>query len=864
MIKQAWRMLWRDWRAGEIGFLLVAILIAVSALSSVSFFAERIRNGLQRDAHQLLAADLVVGSDHPVLPAWREQAARAGLKMAETVVFPSMAFSPAGSSKLVSLKAVSSAYPLRGNLKISQQAGQEGVITRATPAPGTVWVDNNLLTALNLSLGQRVQIGELQLTITQLIASEPDRGAAFMNFAPRVMMSITDLPATQLIQPGARVTWRLLLADQGQASNEGSVRLRQYRSSLKQQIDAGDLRGVSLEALDSSRPEMRMTLDRAERFLALVSLLSTLLAAVAIALAARRYMLRHVNACVMLRFLGLTQQQATSIFLIEFVLLGLAGSALGALLGFAAHFVLLASLGKLVSTELPAPSILPAAQAFVTGMVLLLGFAVPPLLQLHNVTLNRILRLESDPPKATTLLAYLFGALGFGGLMIWQAGEIRLGLLTAGGFFAGLLLFALVAWMALRLVRALRFSSRQVAWRFAFNSLQRRPGGTVVQIVALALGLMALLLLTVVRGELIGAWRESAPPDAPNRFVVNIQPDQQAPVTQLLQQAGVQNVALYPMIRGRLIKINGQVTSGGRYAQPQLKRMLEREFNLSTMRDLPLKNEVVLGKWYVEPEAAGPTTAPNPASGEVSSGAVVSGANLAEASVEKGLFDQLGLKLGDQLLFDIGGQQVQSRVTSVRKLDWGSMRVNFYVIINPKAMAGMPRTLITAFHLPPGKAQAGNQLVQQFPNLTVVDTGQILRQVQDVLDQVIAAVEFLFLFTLAAGGLVLYAVLLGSQDERKREAGLLRALGATRLQLARAQRIEFLFIGGLAGALAASGAAAIGWSLARFVFEFEWHWQPQVWLIGIVAGASCALLGGWLGLRGVLLQPPLQTLREAV
>lgn len=857
MIRQAWRMLWRDWRAGEVGFLLVAILIAVSALSSVSFFAERIRNGLQRDAHQLLASDLLISSDHPIAPEWRTRATQAGLQMAETVVFPSMAFNPAGGSKLVSLKAVSSGYPLRGSLKISQQAGQEGAATRATPAPGTVWVDSNLLTALNVSLGQRMQIGELQLTITQLIASEPDRGAAFMNFAPRVMMSLTDLPATQLIQPGARVTWRLLLADQGLASNEGSASLRQYRAWLKQQIDAGDLRGVSLEALDSSRPEMRMTLDRAERFLSLVSLLSTLLAAVAIALAARRYMLRHVNACVMLRFLGLTQHQATGIFLIEFVLLGLLGSALGALLGFAAHFVLLESLGKLVTTQLPAPSILPAAQAFVTGMVLLLGFAVPPLLQLHNVTLNRILRLESDPPKPATVLAYLFGALGFGGLMIWQAGEVKLGMLTAGGFFAGLLLFALVAWLALRLVRTLRFSSRQVAWRFAFNSLQRRPGGTVVQIVALALGLMALLLLTVVRGELVGAWRESAPADAPNRFVINIQPDQQAPVTQRLQQAGVQNVTLYPMIRGRLIKINGQATSGGRYAQPQLKRMLEREFNLSTMRDLPAKNEVVLGKWFQEPESAS-----NP---DASQSTQINGvADLAEASVEKGLFDQLGLKLGDQLLFDIGGQQVQSRVTSVRKLDWGSMRVNFYVIINPKAMAGMPQTLITAFHLPADKAQAGNQLVQQFPNLTVVDTGQILRQVQDVLDQVIAAVEFLFLFTLAAGGLVLYAVLLGSQDERKREAGLLRALGATRLQLARAQRIEFLFIGALAGALAASGAAAIGWSLARFVFQFEWHWQPQVWLIGIVAGAACALFGGWLGLRGVLLQPPLQTLREAV
>jgi putative ABC transport system permease protein len=843
IFKQAWRMLWRDWRAGEIGFLLAAIVIAVSALSAVSFFAERIRNGLQRDAHQLLAADLLVSSDHPMPPAWRARAAQQGLQLADTVTFPSMAFNAAGAAKLVSLKAVGPGYPLRGNLKITRQNGAQGENTHATPAAGTVWVDANLLTALDLALGQSLQIGELKLQITQLIVNEPDRGASFMNFAPRVMMAVSDLPASGLIQPGSRVTWRLLVADQGPALSEGSAGLRQFRSWLKQQIEKDDLRGVGIEALDSSRPEMRMTLDRAERFLSLVGLLSSMLAAVAIALAARRFMLRHLNACVMLRFLGLTQTQASCIFLIEFVLLGLVGSALGALLGFAAHFALLQWLGKLLTTELPAATILPAGQAFVTGLVLLLGFALPPLLQLHNVTLNRILRHEADPPQAMTLVAYVLGALGFIALMVWQAGEVKLGLLVAAGFFLGLLAFALVAWLLLRALRQLRFSSRQVAWRFAFNSLQRRPLATVVQIVALALGLMALLLLGVVRGELVGAWRDSTPPDAPNRFVINIQPDQRAPVEQKLVQAGVDKVKLYPMIRGRLIKVNGQATSAGRFALPQVKRMLEREFNLSTMLDLPPKNEVVQGKWYGDQNH--------------------DQAGQAEASVEKGLFDSLGLKLGDKLLFDIGGQQVESTVTSVRKLDWGSMQVNFYVIINPKAMAAMPQTLITAFHLPPGKEAVGDQLVQQFPNLTVVDTGQILRQVQAVLDQVIAAVEFLFLFTLVAGAMVLYAVLLGSQDERKREAGLLRALGATRTQLARAQRIEFLFIGALAGALAASGAVLTGWALARFVFEFPWHWQPQAWLIGIAVGAACAVFGGWLGLRGVLSQPPLQTLREA-
>jgi putative ABC transport system permease protein len=388
-------------------------------------------------------------------------------------------------------------------------------------------------------------------------------------------------------------------------------------------------------------------------------------------------------------------------------------------------------------------------------------------------------------------------------------------------------------------LRLLKYRANATIWRFALAALQRRPAASVVQIVALALGLMALLLLTVVRGQLVEAWRSSAPPDAPNRFMINIQPDQKNAIETRLQARGVENAPLFPMIRGRLIRVNGELTSGGRFLAQNAKPLLEREFNLSTMADLPPKNQVVKGRWY-SPDAR------------------------SEASVEQGLADTLGLQLGDKLVFDIAGQIVETTMTSVRKLDWGSMRVNFYVIINPQAMAGMPQTFISAFHLQPSKTKVGDQLAQEFPNLTVVDTGQILQQIQAILTQVISAVEFLFLFTLTAGALVLYAVLLGSQDERKREAGLMRALGATRRQLAGAQRIEFLFIGALAGALAATGAAASGWGLARYVFSFEWRWQPEVWLVGVLAGMLIALIGGWLGLRGVLQHPPLQTLREAV
>jgi putative ABC transport system permease protein len=832
-------MLGRDWRAGEIGFLLLALMLAVASLSSVSFFADRIRNGLQRDAHQLLGADLLLSRDRPLPEAWRAAATRNGLLLADTVVFPSMAFNPGGAAKLASIKAVSPGYPLRGQLKISHEPQAEGESTRSVPQPGTVWVDANLLRALNLQVGQSLQLGERQFQVAQVLISEPDRGALFMNFAPRVMLNLSDLASTQLLQPGARVTYRLLLADGKRESGQGSAPVAQFRGWLKTQMALPEGRGIELEALDTARPEMRATLDRAERFLSLVSLLSTLLAALAIALAARRFMLRHLTASVMLRFLGMTGRQATTLFLLEFLLLGLAGSLLGALTGFAAHFVLLQFLGQFVTAQLPAPGLLPALQAFVTGMVLLLGFAVPPLLQLRNATLNRILRRESDPPQAITVLGYAAGTLAFIALLVWQAGEVKLGLITAGGFLLGTALFCALGWLSLRALGLLRHRTRSTVWRFALTSLQRRPAASVVQIVALALGLMALLLLSVVRGELVAGWRSSAPPDAPNRFLVGIQPEQKEAVAARLKQGGVNRPLLFPMMRARLVRINQEPTNGPRFQKGPQRRFLEREFNISTLRELPPQNEVVAGRWF-DPEQAG------------------------QVSVEQSLADNLGLHLGDRLEFDVAGQIQTVTVSSVRKLDWGSMRVNFYFILSPPGMQALPHSFLTAFYLPPQSVALGDQLARDFPNLTLVDTGQILRQVQAILNQVIAAVEFLFLFTLAAGGLVLYAVLQSSQDERRREAGLLRALGATRLQLARAQRIEFLFIGTLAGALAAGGAALCGFVLARQVFEFAWQWRFDVWLIGIVAGVACALLGGWLGLRGVLAQPPLQTLREAM
>ena len=833
MIQQSLRMTQRDWRAGELRFLLVALIVAVAALSSVGFFVDRMRAGLTRDAHQLLGADLLIAADQPINVSWRTEAQRRGLTIADTIVFPSMALAGEGDdarSQLASLKAVSEGYPLRGNLRIADKPDNNGVLTRTIPTKGTVWVDQNILTALNLPIGASLKLGDRSFTIAHILAVEPDRGSGFVNFSPRVMLSMTDLAATHLVQDGSRVTYRLLLAGPAPATQA-------FQDWVEAEIARDNVKGVRIESLENGRPEMRSTLNRGEQFLSLVSLLSAMLAAVAIAMAARRFMLRHLDACAMLRCLGLTQNQVTQLYLYEFLLIGLVGSILGALVGFGAHFVLLEWLGKFVSHDLPAASVIPGFQGIATGLLLLLGFALPPILQLRNVPHNRVIRREQDAPQAMVLATYGLGTLTFIGLLLWQAGDVKLGLLTALGFLGGFAAFALISWLALKSLRYLRGVLNHPSWRFALTGLQRRPGATIVQIVALALGLMALLLLTVIRGDLIGAWRQATPPDAPNRFVINIQPEQQKDVNQRLIAGGVPQPHMYPMIRGRLTEINGKAITAATYTEDRAQRLVEREFNLSTMADIPPKNNLVAGSWYKDDQP--------------------------EASVEEGLAKTLNLKLGDKLTFDIAGQMVSAPITSLRKLEWGSMQVNFFVILNPKAMVDMPRSWITAFHLPAAHSNLGNQLTRDFPNLTVVDIGSIIKQLQDVVDQVVAAVEFLFLFTLASGGLVLYAALLSSQDERTREAGLLRALGATRKQLSHAQWIEFALIGGLAGFLAASGAAATGWALAHYVFSFTWTFSPWIWIAGMAIGAACTFIGGWIGLRSVLSRPPLETLREA-
>ncbi|MBW8758885.1 MAG: ABC transporter permease [Burkholderiales bacterium] len=832
----AGRQVWRDLIAGELKLLLWAVVLAVGALTAVGFFADRMRAGLVRDAAQLLGGDAIVLGDKPLAPAFAQEALRRRFIVGQAATFPSMARAGAaqgGAAKLAAVKAVDAAYPLRG--KIDVRFGEAAPVRslRQAPAAGTTWIDPALAGALSLKVGDTLELGDATLRIAALIAIEPDRGTGFAALAPRVLLNQADLPATGLVQPSSRITWRLAVG----APDGDEARADDYAAWAKARIKSEGLRGMRVETLASGRPEMTQTVDRAQQFLSLVALLTALLSAVAVAVAARDFAQRHLDDCAMLRVLGETQRRIATVHAIEFVALGVVASLLGLALGFALHLGFVALLAGWLPNGLPWPGPLPALLGLGVGLILLLGFGLPPVLQLARVPPLRVLRRDVGTPKAASLGVLAGAFLGFAALMVIAARDVKLGLISVGGFAAASLVFALVGWLAVRALRRFVPEARAPRWLvLATRAIAARPAFAVLQVASMAIGLMALWVLVLLRTDLIDSWRAATPPDAPNRFVVNIQPDQAEAYRDMLKSAGVQGDDWFPMIRGRLVSINDEPV-GKRYKpDSDASNMIQRELNLSHAAQVQDKVKIVAGTWV-----------PNDPDG---------------LSVEEGLAKTLGLQLGDRMVFDVGGQMVSGRVTTLRKVDWGSMRVNFFVMFPRASMGDLPLSYISAFKAPPGPG-FDNRLAAQFPNVTAIDVSATIAQVQGVLDQVIHAVELLFAFALVAGLVVLVATVSATREARAREFAVMRAVGASSALLGRVQQVELAGIGALAGLLAASAAVAVGWSLATWVFEF--HWNPPWWVpvAGALSGGVLALGAGWWSLHEVLARPVMETLRRA-
>lgn len=887
----AWRWAWiqtrRDLRAPSMRFLVLAVVLAVAALTAVAFFADRIERGLTRDAAQLLGADAVVVADRPVPADLHQEAQRLGLRLATTAVLSSMARTPderGGDTRLITLKAVSEHYPLRGRLMLaagaamqpgaqpSEAAAQSAAQVPAPaggPPPGEAWVDPALLLALDLHVGDEIWLGEAAFRIAAVVASEPDRGASFASFAPRVLIRQSDLVRTELVQPASRVTYRLLVAgparpgdaepapdaradngaDNGADTGAGSEQNQLAQRAGPEAVQAfaaaarkegARTRGLQVDTLDQGRPEMRMTLDRAGLFLRLVALLAALLAAVAVALVSRDFAQRRLDDCALLRVLGVPQRVMAWSYGLQFAWVGLLASALGLLAGWCLHLVFVHLLASLVGVALPAAGWLPWVIGVGVGVLLTLGFGLPPVLQLARVPPLRVLRRDLGTLKPLSTAVWLLGGAALVILLLAVARDLRMGAIALGGFAVAVLVFSLLGGVAVWVLRSLadRLAGRAPNWwTLGTRQLTSQPVHTVVQVCALSIGLLALMLLVLIRTDLIDSWRAATPADAPDRFVINILPEQVADFQRSLHDAGIARFDWYPMTRARLVAINERPVSAADYASDErAQRLVEREFNLSHAAQLPDENPVVAGRFVSEEADA--------------------------ISVEEGIAKRLGMRLGDRLRFDVAGTPFTARITSLRKVDWSSMRVNFFVLAPHAEMPQWPETYITAFKTVP-RSTLDRTLVQRFPNITVVDVSATLQQIQGVLGQVITAVEFLFLFALATGVVVLMAGLMTSRERRAQEWAVLRAMGATQGLLSRVQSVELLGLGALAGAMSACAALAIGWGLATWVFEFAWQ-APWWWVLpGALVGAALAWLAGWWSLRGVLQRPVALTLRQA-
>ncbi|MEK6593744.1 MAG: FtsX-like permease family protein [Pseudomonadota bacterium] len=820
----AWRLLLRDGRAGELYLIAVAVVIAVASMTSVGFFADRVHQALSRQANQLLGADLVVVGDRPLPREFEAEAFRRVLAATRVMRFPSMVVR-GDKNELSRISVVSAGYPLRGELRIADQLYGADRRADAVPAPGTTWIDEKLYTQLGLGMGDSIDVGASRFRVTAIITQEPDAAIGFINSGPRVFLNEADIAATGLVQPGSRIRYRLQIAG-------AAERVESYRSWALARLQPGQ----RIEDIHDARPEIRAALDRAEKFLSLAALVSVVLAAVAIALAARRFLQRHLDNCAMMRCLGATQGRVVRSYLVHFILLGTFASAAGCALGVLAQQALASWLGSLVAVELPPPGWLPALHGLVAGLALLLGFSLPPLIALGKVPTLRVLRRDLGMPRGAGLAGYVLGFMVIGTMIMWKASDIWLGALVFGGFAAAMLAAGLLVWLLLQLLSGLKNSG--VSWRFGVANLRRRALGSIIQIVALGIGIMALLTLTLIRSDLMQVWQASLPPDAPNRFVINIQQDQLKALSEFFAARGVPQPAVLPMVRARLIKINDRSVSATDYTDERARRLIEREFNLSWAATMQRDNQLVAGRWW--------------------DGAA---ARKDQFSMENGIAATLGIRLGDVLTYDVAGSTVAATVTSLRKVDWDTFNVNFFVVAPPGLLDGYPASYVTSFYLPPGNIAPLNAMVKAFPNFLLIDVAQVMTQVKKMMDQVARAVQFVFLFTLLAGLMVLYAAIASTQDERLYQATIMRTLGASRRQLARANLAEFAVIGGLAGLIAALGANTLGYAVSLKVLNLAYSFNYQVWLSGIVCGTLGVAAAGHLGTRWVLNVAPLRVLR---
>jgi putative ABC transport system permease protein len=821
----ALRMLGRDWRSGELGVLLLAITIAVGALTGVGFLVSRISVAVDRQAGEVLAADVRLESAQPIDARYFAEAARRNIATARSTGTLSVAFRDE-RSQLSNLRAVTRGYPLRGRILVSQVVFGPGQAITSLPRHGEVWADSKLLAALGAQVGSELSIGAATFVVAQVLVTRPDQGSTFVDLAPSILMNADDLPATQLIQPGSRVNYAGLFAGE-----------RTAMESFKGWLTANIRPGERLLDVSETSPQIKNAIERSGRFLSLASLVSVLLCSIAVAMAARRYVQRHLDSVALMKTLGATRAFTLIVSLTQLFLIAVLAALIGAALGFAAQEWLVRTLHGLLQANLPPPQFAPVGLGFLTAIAVLAGFALPPLLQLARVPAIRVLRRDVGPPPPLALLAFgpAVAALVF--LIYWVVRDWKLFLGFVGGLVAFLGVLGFGGWLLVRLASKLR-SRVGVAWRYGVANLSRRRGESVVQIAAFGLGIMVLLLLALVRNDLLEDWRRSLPADVPNYFFINIPSSDRDAFLDFLHASGARTSRALPMIRARLAQINGRPVEGMKFHDSRGEGFATREQNITWVAELGDDNRLVAGRWWSPADAGKPLV-----------------------SLATEFAESIGLGLGDLLTFDIAGESVSVRVASIRKVKWDSFQPNFFIEFPPALLKDTAGSYMTSAYFKPREARPLAQLVRRFPSVSIFDMDDLLGQIRSVIDRAALAVQSVFLFTLFAGLTVLLAAVQASRDERRYESAILRTLGASRNVVRTGVLAEFVTLGLLAGVLASLGATLAGYFLATRVLELPYSPEGWVWIVGLGGGTVLVALSGWLATRSVVNQSPLLTLR---
>ena len=826
------KLLLREWRSGALRVMFMALMIAIISHTSIGFFTDRLNHAMINKAAHLMGGDLVVKSPTPLAPAYLKKADDWPLEKATTLQFSTVLLFK-DEIQLSAVKAVSNQYPLTGFLKTANEAFAEDSITTEPPPAGEIWVEQRLLSSLGAKVGDALTIGESELTVTRIVTYEPDRGGAFYTFAPRVMMNIADVPATNVIQPGSRMAYRYLFLGDETAIN-------QYKNWLSPKLTASQ----TILGIHGERPTVSTALISAEKYMSLAGLVAILLAAVAIAMSAKHYAENQFDPSALLRCMGLKQNQLLIIYCTQLACIALVAAVGGAVIGFVLQELITYLLKDILSHPFPAANPKAAASGMVLSFAVLFGFSMPTLIRLRRVSPLRVLRKNLEPLPLTGKILYSFTTLFIAGLIYAYTQDLILTVAALMGALAlGLLGFLLISALFMLLEKISH--SLPSSLRAGLRNLTRRQAESRWQTLAFGTTLMAMALVVMIRTDLLTTWQAQLPENAPNHFVLNVLPDERENFRQFLDERNISSNKLYPITRGRLTHINDIPVKQAVTKEQENNEALRRELSLTEAYSFPPDNQLVKGDWWQD----------NTRYQESMN-------RLPKVSVESRLAGRLGIAMQDKLTFTVASQTFSAEVSSIRSVKWDSFNPNFYMMFEPGTMAALPTTYLTSFYLARENRRQLKDLVKQFPAITLLEVDTILEQVRNILTQVTLAVELVLLFVLAAGFAVTFAALQASLDQRFQEGALMRTLGANKQQIRLNQWVEFISLGVVSGLMAAAGTDTILWACYTRMFNLPFSWHPELWFgLPLLGGILVGLLG-FISSRKVVSKSPMLVLRE--